>query len=460
MADIGGEILTISVLILANGVFAMSEMAVITARKSRLQDWVNKGNARAKVALELAQTPNRLLSSVQIGITLIGILTGAFAGRGAAAWLAEYLKALPGLEHYHQEMALGLVVLIITFFSLVIGELVPKRLAMRHPESIATWVAMPLRGFAWLSAPMVHLLSASTELVCRLFGRAPAQQAPVTQEEITTLVQQGAEAGIFEETAEDMVDAVLRLGAKTARSLMTPRTQIAWLDLENTLEQVCAKIAESGHSRFPVAAGSLDNVTGVVQAKDLLAHTLTGKPIDLNALMQQPLFVPRTISALELLDSFKKSNKHIALVVDEYGGIEGLLTHHDILEAIAGDIPIGEKAADPKAVRRHDGSWLLDGMLSVDDFKEIFHVETLPGEKRDAFQTLGGFIFTQMGRVPAVAESFEWRGLRFEIVDMDGKRIDKVLVLSKDAVDSVNAAPESASQSQPKTPSGIGNQTP
>ena len=443
--SIGFEILVIALLILANGIFAMSEMAVITARKSRLQDWANKGNARAKIALELAQTPNRLLSSVQIGITLIGILTGAFAGRGAAAWLAEYLKMLPGLDPYHHEIALGLVVLFITFFSLVIGELAPKRLALRHPESIATWVALPLRGFAWLSAPMVHLLSASTELVSRLFGGAPAQQAPVTQEEITTLVQQGAEAGIFEETAEDMVDAVLRLGDKTAHSLMTPRTQISWLDLENTMEQVCSKIAESGHSRFPVAAGSLDNVTGVVQAKDLLAHTLAGKAIDLNALMHQPLFVPRTISALELLDSFKKSNKHIALVVDEYGGIEGLLTHHDILEAIAGDIPIGETAADPKAVRRNDGSWLLDGMLSVEEFKEIFHIEALPGEKRDAFQTLGGFVFNQMGRVPAVAEFFEWRGLRFEIVDMDGKRIDKVLVHSTEQSAAADSPPASAS---------------
>ena len=450
--SIGFEILVIALLILANGIFAMSEMAVITARKSRLQDWANKGNARAKIALELAQTPSRLLSSVQIGITLIGILTGAFAGRGAAAWLAEYLKMLPGLDPYHHEIALGLVVLFITFFSLVIGELAPKRLALRHPESIATWVALPLRGFAWLSAPMVHLLSASTELVCRLFGGAPAQQAPVTQEEITTLVQQGAEAGIFEETAEDMVDAVLRLGDKTAHSLMTPRTQISWLDLENTMEQVCSKIAESGHSRFPVAAGSLDNVTGVVQAKDLLAHTLAGKAIDLNALMQQPLFVPRTISALELLDSFKKSNKHIALVVDEYGGIEGLLTHHDILEAIAGDIPIGETAADPKAVRRNDGSWLLDGMLSVEEFKEIFHIEALPGEKRDAFQTLGGFVFNQMGRVPAVAEFFEWRGLRFEIVDMDGKRIDKVLVHSTEQSAASDSPPASASLGPGESP--------
>lgn len=431
--SIGFEILIIALLILGNGIFALSEMAVITARKSRLQDWVKKGNSRAKVALELAQTPNRFLSSVQIGITLIGILAGVFAGRGVAERMADYLQSLPLVGVYHQQIGLGLVVLIITFFSLVIGELVPKRLAMRHPETIATWVALPLRLFARVSAPMVHLLSISTDIVCRLFGKTQSQEPPVTEEEITTLVQQGTEAGVFEEKAEVMVEAVLRLGDTTARSLMTPRTQIAWLDSENSMEQIRAKISASGRSRFPVAAGSLDKVTGIVQAKDMLALTLANKPIDLNTLMQEPLFVPRTISALELLESFKKSNKHIALVVDEYGGIEGLLTHHDILEAIAGDIPIGEKPIDPKAVKRHDGSWLLDGMLSVDEFKEIFHVETLSGEKRDAYQTLGGFVFTKMGRVPSVAESFEWHGLRFEIVDMDGKRIDKVLVMATQA---------------------------
>lgn len=428
--SVGYEILIIVLLIFANGIFAMSEMAVITARKSRLEDWVKRGNMRAKIALELAQAPNQLLSSVQIGITLIGIFTGAFAGRDVAQWMAEYIEPLPYLGAYHTQVGLGLVVVIITYFSLVVGELVPKRLAMRHPESISTVVAVPLRCFARLSAPMVFLLSVSTELLCRLFGRAPSQEPPVTEEEIKHLVKQGAQAGVFDEEAEDLVQAVLRLGDKTARSLMTPRTQISWLDLENDLDQVCAKIAESGHSRFPVAAGGLDQVVGVVQAKDLLTHTLAGKAIDLPTLMQQPLFVPRTISALEVLESFKNTNKHIALVVDEYGGIEGLLTHHDILEAIAGNIPIGEKAADPKAVRRHDGSWLLDGMLSVDEFKELFHLEAIPGEKRDAYQTLGGFVFTQMGRVPIVAEAFEWRGLRFEIVDMDGKRIDKILATS------------------------------
>jgi putative hemolysin len=275
---------------------------------------------------------------------------------------------------------------------------------------------------------MVHLLSLSTDAVCRLFGRQAGDEPPVTEEEIKTLVQQGTDAGVFEESEQDMVEAVLRLGDKNARSLMTPRTQIAWLDLQDNAEQVREKIVSSGHSCFPVATGGLDKVDGVVLAKDLLTHSLAGRTLDLKALMIEPLFVPRTVTALEVLESFKKSGQHIALVVDEYGGIEGLLTHHDILEAIAGDIPFDGKPTDPKAVQRHDGSWLLDGMMSVDEFKEIFQLEDLPGEKRDAYQTLGGFVFTRMGRIPAVTDSFEWNGLAFEVVDMDGKRIDKVLV--------------------------------
>jgi putative hemolysin len=452
--SIGLEIFLIVLLILANGVFAMSEMAVLTARKSRLQDWIKRGNRGAKAALELALAPNRFLPAVQICITLAGVLAGAIAGRGIAQWLAAYFAAVPIFGQYHQEIGLALVVLIVTYFALVFGELAPKRLAMRRPETIATWVALPLYFFSRALAPMVYLLSASTDIVCRVFGKRQSQEPPVTEDEIRTLVQQGAEAGVFEEEAEDMVEAVLRLGDKTARSLMTPRTQIAWLDLESSMEQVHKKITASGRSRYPVAAGSLDKVMGVVQAKDLFAVSLSGKPIDLAALMQQPLFVPRTISVLELLESFKKTSQHIALVVDEYGGIEGLLTHHDILEAIAGDIPTGEKPAAAKAVQRHDGSWLLDGMLSVDEFKEIFQVETLPGEKRDAYQTLGGFVFTQMGRVPSVAESFEWHGLRFEIVDMDGKRIDKVLVNTAQTDAATNLTDASDSPSREPQPDG------
>lgn len=456
--SIGFEIVIIAFLILANGIFAVSELAVITARKSRLLDWSKNGNSRAKAALELAQTPDRFLYAVQIGITLIGILIGVFAGRGIASWTAQNLKSQPVIGLYSQEFGLVLVVLVITYFSLVIGELVPKRLARRHPETIATWVALPLSFFSRAAAPMVHLLSLSTDIVCRIFGKPRSQEPPVTEEEIRTLVRQGTAAGVFEEREQDMVEAVLRLGDKSARSLMTPRTQIAWLNLDSNTEQLREKVRSSGHSRFPVGNGSLDAVGGIVQAKDLLAHSLTGGGLDLSTLMRPPLFVPRSVTALEVLETFKKSGQHIALVVDEYGGIEGLLTHHDILEAIAGDIPIGEKPEDPKAIKRHDGSWLLDGMLSIDEFREIFQMETLPGEKRDAYQTLGGFVFTQMGRVPAVTESFEWHGLRFEIVDMDGKRIDKVLVNTAQ----MNATPilaetsvSLASEAQPRRTTNI-----
>ena len=430
MSDIGLEILLIFFLILANGVFAMSEMAVITARKSRLLDWANSGNSKARIALELAHTPNRFLSAVQIGITAVGILAGAFGGRTIADRLAIFLSGIPVVEPYSEGAALAMVVIAITYFSLVIGELVPKRLALRHPEAIATVVAIPLRALSTIVSPLVRLLSVSTDALFRLLGRPQAQESPVTEEEIRTLVQKGTEAGVFEESEQDMVEAVFRLGDKTARALMTPRTHIVWLNLNDSAEQIYRKISESGHSRLPVSNGDLDNVVGIAQAKDLIATALTGKPINLNEGLKQPAFVPRSTPAFQVLELFKQSGTHIALVVDEYGGIEGLLTHHDILEAIAGDMPSGENSAAPKAVQRQDGSWLLDGMLSIDEFKEIFHLETLPGEKRDAYQTLGGFIFTQMGRVPAASDQFEWNGLRFEVIDMDGKRIDKVLVAS------------------------------
>jgi putative hemolysin len=327
-------------------------------------------------------------------------------------------------------ISLGIVAVVLTCFSLILGELLPRRIASVYPETIAVLMARPLQLLTRSAWPMAHFLELCTDALSRLLGRETVSALPITEEAIKTLVQQGTEAGVFEESEQDMLNAVLQLGDKRARSLMTPRTQIAWLDRDDSRERIQQKIIASGHSCFPVAAGSLDKVDGVVQAKDLLAHSLEGRGLNLQAPMPQPLFVPRTITALEVLELFKGSGQHIALVVDEYGGIEGLLTHHDILEAIAGDIPFDAQAHDPKAVRRHDGSWLLDGMLSIDEFKEIFHIEALPGEKRDAYQTLGGFVFTKMGRIPALSDSFEWNGVRFEVVDMDGKRIDKVLVSS------------------------------
>jgi putative hemolysin len=430
VSTIAFEVIVIFLLLVANGIFAMSEIAVVTARKSRLQELANNGKARARAALELANAPNPFLSSVQIGITLVGILAGAFGGGALTEWIAAQLNTIPVISPYSRSIALGIVVLGITYFSVIIGELVPKRLALGHPETIAMLMAPPMRLLLKVCAPVVHLLSFSTDLVFRLFGKKLDEQTSVTEEEVRTLVRQGTAAGVFEELEQDMVEAVFQLGDKSARALMTPRTQIVWLDVNDTVERIRAKLSDSGHSRFPVCTGSLDNVVGVVQAKDLLASVLSDKTVNPQASMQQPAFVPRGMPALQVLDHIKQSGSHIVLVVDEYGGIEGLLTHHDILEAIAGDMPLGKTPPEPKAVQRKDGSWLLDGMLSIDEFKEIFHLDSLPGEKKDTFQTLGGFIFTQMGRVPSASEQFEWNGLRFEVVDMDGKRIDKVLVSS------------------------------
>jgi putative hemolysin len=439
MTNIAFEIIVIALLIIANGLFAMSELALVAARKSRLQDWAEKGNTRAKSALELAENPNQFFSTVQIGITLVGILAGAFGGRTLASELSTYVARIPAMQPYSQPIALGIVVIGITYLSVVVGELVPKRIALSHAESIATSMAGPMRLLSAISSPVVRLLTASTDAIFRLLGSRTPQEPPVTEEEIRRLIQQGTAAGVFETSEQDMIEAVIELGDKSARALMTPRTQIVWLDESDSVDKISSKIAESGHSRFPVARDSLDNIVGVTQAKDLLANALTGKPIDLPASLQPPVLVPRTLTALQVLDHIKRSGSHLVLVVDEYGGIEGLLTHHDVLEAIAGDMPFGETGTRSKAAQRADGSWLLDGMIPVDDFKEIFDLDSLPGEKHDAYQTLGGFIFTRMGRVPTVSEYFEWNDLRFEIVDMDGKRIDKVLVsrVQKDASDKV-----------------------
>jgi len=431
VSTIAFEISAIFLLLIANGIFAMSEIAIVTARKSRLQELANNGKAKARAALDLANNPNRFLSTVQVGITLVGILAGAFGGGAIREWLATQLHSIPIIAPYSRSLALGIVVITITYFSVIVGELVPKRLALGHPESIAMFMAPVMRLLLAVGAPLVHLFTFSTDLVFRLVGKRFDERTVVSEEEITTLLQQGTEAGVFHETEQEMVEAVFQLGDMSARGLMTTRTQIIWLDLNDSVEEIRAKLSDSGHSRFPVCEGSLDNVVGIVQAKDLLTNFLSGKNVELKATMQPADFAPKSMTALQLLDHIKKTSSHIVLVVDEYGGTEGLLTHHDILEAIAGDMPLGTTPIEPKAVQRKDGSWLLDGMLSVEEFKELFHIEDLPGEKKDSFQTLGGFLFTQMGRVPSVAESFEWNTLRFEIVDMDGKRIDKVLVSSR-----------------------------
>ena len=435
------EILIVILLLLANGVFAMSEMAIISARKSRLQERANRGDARARAALELANTPHRFLSAVQIGITLIGILAGAFGSATIAETLAAGLKRIPLLAPYDHPIAVGIVVVCTTYLFMVIGELVPKRLALNNPERIARAVAGPMRGLSTIAGPAVRLLTGSTDLVVRLLGVRPSTEPPVTGDEIEVLIEQGTQAGVFEEAEQDMMTSVLRLGDRSISTMMTPRQDIAWLDVDDPPDEIRRKITESTHSRFPVGHGSLDVILGIVHAKDLLVSSLCGQPTDLKATMQRALFVPEAKPALQVIELFRESRTHIALVIDEYGGLLGLVTINDILEGIVGDMPMAGETVEPSAIQREDGSWLLDGLLSLDELQEILQIE-LPEVTRGYYQTLGGFVMTHLGRIPMSADHFEWGRFRFEVVDMDGHRVDKVLVTPVQAMPPADAPPD------------------
>jgi putative hemolysin len=428
MSAITFEILFILLLLVANGVFAMSELAVVSSRKARLQRMAEAGDARARAALELANAPDSFLSTIQIGITLVGILAGAFGGATIAEQLGAQISRVPALAEYGEAIGLVLVVLAITYLSLVVSELVPKRLALNNPERVARAVAGPMGKLSRVASPFVRVLSVSTSAILHILRLKASDEPPVTEEEIKVLIEQGAQAGVILEAEQEMVKGVFKLADRRVGALMTPRRDITWLNLEDAPERLYAKISASPYSRFPVCAGALDNVVGVVKAKELLARCVSGEPLDLRAAMQRPLFVPDTRTALQVLEAFKGGRTHVALVIDEHGAVEGLVTTNDILEAIVGDIaPAGAQGSE-EAVRREDGSWLLDGSLPVEEFRDIFPVGKLPGEERGGYHTLAGFVMSHMGRVPRVADHFEWQGLRFEVVDMDGQRIDKVLV--------------------------------
>ena len=429
MHDLAREILVIFLLVVVNGIFAMSEIAVISARKIRLEQLSTKGNYQAKLALKLANNPNQMLSTVQIGITLIGILAGAFGGANLAASLSATLTSLPLLANYAETIALVTVVLSITFLSLVIGELVPKRLALNDPEMIAIRVAFPLRWLASITAPVVYLLGCTTDLILQILGvRTTIKEPLVTEEEIKVMLKQGTEAGMFEVVEQDMVEGVFQLGDKPVNKLMTPRPEIVWLNLDDSAETNRQQIISSKHTRFLVCQGSVDRVLGFVQVMDLLSSCFADEPFELTASLRQPLFVPESTRGLKVLELFKQTGTHIALVVDEYGIIQGLVTLNDILGAIVGDIPNIEKQETSQAVQREDGSWLVDGILSTEEFRKLFNLRTLPGEIRGNFHTLGGFIITYLGKIPMATDHFQWQNLRFEVMDMDGNRVDKVLV--------------------------------
>jgi putative hemolysin len=429
MNSITLQVLLIILLTLANGVLAMSEIAIVYSRKARLRQYAASGDGRAQAALDLADAPTRLLSTVQIGITMVGILAGALGGATIAAPLAALLREAALLAPYADIMALVVVVGLITYLSLVVGELVPKRLALNNAEKIAMAVARPLRWLSALSAPAVRLLGVSTDAVLRLLGMRQSKEPPITQEEVGYLLDEGTQAGVFERAERDIMRRVLRLADRRISNVMTHRTEIVWLDLDDDPREIAKRIVQSAHSIYPVARGSLDNILGVAQARDLLAQHLTGQRLDVQAILRSPLFVPESADLLDALERFREMPLPIALVVDEHGGLEGLLTISDVLQAIIGDIPQTDHEEEPEAIQRPDGSWLLDGALPIDEVRELVKLRTLPGEAEKHFETLGGFVMDFLGRIPATADHFQWGGLSFEVMDMDGLRVDKVLVV-------------------------------
>jgi len=433
MNGVAVEVIIILLLILVNGVLSMAEIAVVSSRRARLHQRSDEGDEKARAALDLANQPTNFFSTVQVGITLIGILTGAFGGATIAEELSIWLAGYPALAPYSEAIGVIVVVLVITYFSLILGELVPKRLALNNPERIASSLANPMRFISRLFSPVVRFLSFSTELVLRLLRASPTDDLPVTEDEIRVMIDLGTKAGVFAEEEQDMVEAIFRLGDRRVGTLMVPRTEVTWLDLEDPLEVTQRKIIGSPYSRLPVARGSLDDVVGIVQAKDLLSESLAGKPLNLTGILHQPIFVPDSMPAFHVLELLRTSSVQMALVIDEFGGFQGLVSLFDILESIVGEIPETGELIEREVVQREDGSWLIDGMLPIDEFKEIFRLNELPGEERGYYQTVGGFVLSYLGHIPKSSDHFHWSGLRFEVVDMDGMRIDKIMVMPSES---------------------------
>lgn len=424
------EILIILILITLNGIFALSEIAIITSRKIKLQKLSKSGDKNADIAIELAESPNQFLSTIQIGITLIGILAGAFGGATIAQSISNNIRTVSSLQPYSEILGFLIVVLIITYLSLVIGELVPKRIALNNPERIALKIAKPMKYLSIITSPLVVLLSLSMELVLKILQIKEPDEEKVSEEEIKLLIEEGTQTGEFEKTEEDIIKRVFMLDDRRVSSLMTPKTGIIWLDVTEPVDNINSKIIESKRAMFPVAENSLDNFLGVIQLKDLFGVEVEDGNT-LKRYLKNPIIVPESSDLLDILKLFKESKDHVhmAIVVDEYGSIEGLITLNDILEAIVGEIPAIDEPDEPKAVQRSDGSWLIDGAISIDEFKKILGVKKLSDEELSVYQTLGGFIMNYLGRIPDTGESFQLDDVYYEVVDMDGHHIDKVLVL-------------------------------
>ncbi|MGE0151959.1 MAG: hemolysin family protein [Reyranellaceae bacterium] len=419
---LGLELALVLVLILLNGFLAMAELSVVSSRKAALQPLAQRGNKGAQVALALAAEPGRFLSAVQVGITLVGILAGAYGGATLSERLAPELARIPALASIAQSLAVGIVVASITAVSVVVGELVPKQMALASPERIAVVVSRPMRLLAKMAYPVVWTLDRASRTLLRLVGVRTAER-PVTDEEIRALIAEAARTGIVHQAEGEMIGGVMRLADRSVRAVMTPRNEVVWLDLDAPVEENKRKIVEYGFDRYPVGRGRIDNVVGVLDSQELLKAMLEGKPFDIQAAMRAPRVVPDSVGALKAMDSLRASSVHLLVVVDEFGSLEGIVSTSDLTRAVLGSLP-GEDEREEEAHQREDGSWLLDGAMSLDEFRDKLQIE-VPAE-RD-YTTLAGLFLALYKRIPQPGDTIEHDGWRLEVVDMDGRRIDKVL---------------------------------
>ena len=444
-SDIGIEILIVVILIILNGLFSMTELAIINARKGLLEEKAEAGNLGARMAIKLAEDPNEMFSTIQIGITLISIVTGLYSGATFSDPMATYIKEhILWLADYADTVSPIFIVSLTTYLSLVIGELVPKRLAYNSPESIAIMMAIPMKYFATITKPFVALLSMSTTVLLKVLGVKHKEEAPVTESEINKMLVQGVELGAYEEEEPVLVENIFRLADLDASDIMTPRTQLTWIDINASDEDILETIMECNEHRIPVGDDSLDELKGLVSSVDVLAQQMkeSHRPMKdiLAYCMRKPVLVPESLSLMKVLSTFREEGTHEAIVLDEYGGMSGMITFHDIMEEIVGLMPSGEeekKEEENRIVQREDGTYLVDGLISIEELKEYFEVdELLPGEEEDLYKTLGGFVTYLIGRIPKEANRCHYGPLQFEVMDMDNTRVDKVMVTRKVGLES------------------------
>jgi putative hemolysin len=426
MSGVAIEIAVILLLLVINGVFSMSEMALVSARKTRLERRAEEGDAGARAALDLASHPTNFLSTVQVGITLVGVLAGAFGGAGISQAIAAGLRGTPWLGRYAEPVAFGLVVAAITYLSLIIGELVPKQLALGNPERVASLVARPMRVVATIGGPLVRFLTGSTNLVFRVLGIRATVEAGVTEHDIRAMVEQGAEAGALQPAEHEIVENTFRLGDRRVSTIMTPRLDVPWIDAGAAPDEIRAQLAEARWSPFLVCDGDVEHVLGLATAEDLLARALGGESLELRGVLREPLFVPASMPVLRLLEQFRSTRRRAAVVLDEFGGVTGLVTVGDILEALVGALPEPGDATLPEIAPQPDGTWLVEGSAAVTDLEAAVDIELPDDEARRGFDTVGGLVMSVLGRLPVVGDAFDYGDARFTVERLDGRRIESV----------------------------------